>query len=446
MPRPHPLLPPPLRSSALLRAVLCAAPLFSAPLAAQVSVSGFGTLGYAISDQDYRYQRFVDQQGTFKRDSVLGLQADIRLSESFSLVAQGKIAPSIRDDSSWDPTLTWAFLAWRPSNELLIRVGRVRVPYYLNSSNLDVGVTYDAAQLPTELYSISPTNETTGISVSHTWTFPSADLGLDAYWGRAHSHSRFFFRDDIRSIGGPARGAIFVPVEIDSRGFALTLNHAENVYRAGYHYAEVSRRNGEDFHSDTPFVSLAGEGFYISEPSALAPGVSIPSVSAVHFGILTAGADIALPGSLRLSGEFARRINLNAPRGGLDTRGGYLSLRGEVGAWRPYLTASRLISADPSLDLYLAVNANRVNSPPLPANLAATINALQRFSADRLVVYDQSTFALGTAYILSPTQKLKAEWAVTRVGRVSHFVDAPAGGDIRHQNINVFSFSYNFTF
>ncbi len=415
------------------------------PAAAQVSFSGFGTLGYAISDRASAYQRFVDSDGTFRRDSVLGVQADARLGENFSFVAQAKLAPSIRDDSDWDPTLTWAFLAWRPSNELLVRLGRLRVPYYLNSPNLDVGVTYNPTQLPTEVYSISPTNETNGIALSHTWILPAGDLGLEAYWGSAHTHTRFFIRDDLRSLGGPDRGAVFVPLKIDSRGFALTLNQNENVYRIGYHYALASRRDGGRFRTDTPFVSFGSEGFYVPDPG-IVPGLVIPSVSEVRFGIFTAGLDIALPGHLRLLGEYARRSNLSGPKGGLDTRGGYLSLQGEAGSWRPYFTASRLISTDTSLNHYLALNGNRVTFSPIPGLSAASINLLQRFAADRTPAYDQSTFALGTAYLLSPTQKLKAEWAVTRVGETSHFVDAPAGGDVRHQNIHVFSFSYNFTF
>ena len=51
--------------------------------------------------------------------------------------------PRSKRNNPWDTTLTWAFLAWRPTNDLLLRAGRFRVPYYLNSANLDVGVTYD---------------------------------------------------------------------------------------------------------------------------------------------------------------------------------------------------------------------------------------------------------------------------------------------------------------
>jgi len=43
-------------------------------MAADFSWSGFGTIGYARSDQHHAYERVIDDQGTFKRDSVFGLQ------------------------------------------------------------------------------------------------------------------------------------------------------------------------------------------------------------------------------------------------------------------------------------------------------------------------------------------------------------------------------------
>jgi hypothetical protein len=42
--------------------------------ATEVNFSGFGTLGYARTDQPYVYQRYMDEDGTLARDSVLGLQ------------------------------------------------------------------------------------------------------------------------------------------------------------------------------------------------------------------------------------------------------------------------------------------------------------------------------------------------------------------------------------
>lgn len=441
------------RSSTLLQVLrpVAAAALFCvlASAEAQVSLSGFGTAGYAVSDKSYAYQRFVDHNGTFERDTVLGLQADAKISNEFSVVAQGKLSPSIRNDSGWDPLLTWAFLAWRPNNDVLLRIGRFRVPYYLNSANLDVGVTYDAAQLPTELYSISTTNETNGIALSSNWGFRNSELLLDAYAGVSNSYWRFFFRDGLSPGGIPAQRASFIPTRIQSAGLALTFTHEENIFRTGIHVADVTRRDGEKFTTGADKIMLTPtQGFYPpSDNFFLSPDYVLPKQRVLRFNIFTLGMDIALGSGFRLVGEYARRASIKAKAAGPDTHGGYLSLQRKMGPWNPYVSIARLLSTDDSLELQSAINSNRVSAPPLPsAGLASLINTTQRLNADRLVVYDQGTLALGTSYLLSPNQKIKAEWAVTHIGRVSNFVDVPQGRDISHTNIQVFSMSYNFTF
>lgn len=416
-------------ASALLATVSCTAH-------AQISATGFGTIGYAVSDRSYAYQRFVDDAGTFNRDSVLGLQVDARLTEQFSFVAQGKLSPSIKSDNGWDPTLTWAFLAWRPTNDFLLRLGRFRIPYYLNSANLDVGVTYAQAQLPPELYSISTTNETNGIALSKTWSVFNGELTADAYWGESNSYWRFYFRDGIASLGIPGEKPRFMPTRIASKGVMLTFSETDNQLRLGFHRGDVSRRDGDPFTVDFRFVPVtSSQGYYTIDNSA--------ALDMLRFNIVTLGIDFGFGDDFRLAAEYARRINVRAHKIGPDTQGGYISLRKSAGPWTPYMTISRIQSTEDSLNLYQTLNNNRITLPIPGAN---AINTSQRLNADRLVVYDQATLALGTSYSLSPTQKIKAEWALTRVGKVSSFVDSLGGQDIRHQNINVFSLSYNFTF
>ena len=97
-------------------------------------------------------------------------------------------------------------------------------------------------------------------------------------------------------------------------------------------------------------------------------------------------------------------------------------------------------SAGKVLRLYQSVENNRV-SIPLPGMAES-----QHLAADYLIAHDQSTWAVGTAYQLTPRSLLKSEWSQTRTGIVSSFIDAPSGGSSAHQRINVFSLSYSFTF
>ena len=109
----------------------------------RVVPSGFATLGWAQSNRDWAYQRFIDAQGTARADSLVGAQLDVMLTSSLSAVVQAKFAHSNREDAGWRVRPTWAFLAWRPANDWLLRAGKLRIPAYLRSEHLDVGSTYD---------------------------------------------------------------------------------------------------------------------------------------------------------------------------------------------------------------------------------------------------------------------------------------------------------------
>ena len=87
--RRHPLMNRVLRSLLLPTLLVQAVSAHAVDLA----VSGFGTLGYAISDKPYSYQRYLDEQGTFDRDSLLAVQVDAALSRRWSATAQFKFAP-----------------------------------------------------------------------------------------------------------------------------------------------------------------------------------------------------------------------------------------------------------------------------------------------------------------------------------------------------------------
>lgn len=416
------------------RSSLCALLALLAPAApaAEFDWSGFATVGYAISDQPYRYQRFVDEHGTFARDSVFGLQLDARLAPSLGATVQLRVAPADDSDSGWDPTLAWAFLSWRPLDDLLLRAGKLRIPLMLDTENHDVGVTYPYARLPSEVYSTAPTSDIEGVMFSRSWWAGSGEWSLDGYYGRIDAHQRLYFRV---AAGEPENKASYDPTRMQGGGLVLTLRQDDDLYRLGVHRIETRRRHGQ-IYSDFAFTPLPppyqpGEGFYdISRSPQTGESVS---------RMLSLGASLELPAGFRLTGEYVRVLSDDVVNG-WDRWAAYAALSRRIGAWTPYAYYARMQSAGRVLDLYEAVADNRV-SIPHPA-----IDASQRAVADALLAHDQATIALGTAYRLHTNVVLKAEWAHTRSDIVSSFIDAPAGDDSADKRLNVFSLSCSFTF
>jgi len=414
-----------MKSQTLLALVL-AFPLSAS--AVDMTLSGFGTIGYALSDQPYNYLRFVDERGTFKRDSLLGAQLDIKFDQHWGAAIQTKLAPSDSSDSQWEGVLSWAFVSWRPVDDVLLRLGKLRVPLMLNTENADVGATYDLAHLPVEVYSIAPTTDFVGLSLSKSWLASDLDWALDAYYGRAKNHTRFYGRE-MRD-GDPNPGSWFEAIDVKSGGLVLTARGLNNVFRVGMHYATISKPGGMAV--DIPYVANAfgpGVGFYDIRRASREDEMRMP--------VQNIGASVLLPGEIRLTGEYARTKYSGASRG-LSRWGAYLAVSRQFGIWNPYVYYAKTKSTDGALALYNAVNQTVT---PFPA-----LNNVQKLTADIVLPYDQWTAAVGTSVRVTPRSLIKAEWAQTHTGEASSFVDAPSGGDSANKRINVFSLSYSFSF
>lgn len=405
----------------------------SLAMAVEFDWSGFATLGYAISDKPYRYQRVIDEHGTFARDSVLGGQLDARISPRLSATLQARLAASTDSDSGWDPTLSWAFISWRPVDDLLVRAGKLRVPYMLDTENHDVGATYPYARLPVEVYATTPTSDIYGLMLSLSNWNELGEWVVDGYYGRIGAHQRVYLRS---AAGQPENPTIYNSTRMQGGGVVFSLRHDEDLYRIGLHRIRTERRDGT-ITADFPFSPLPsppyqpGEGFYdLSNP---------PQTRYSITRMLTLGASVELPAAFRLSAEYVRLLNSRAVNG-WNRWAAYAALSRRIGDWTPYVYLARMQSGNQVLKLYDSVMDNHL-SVAIPV-----VDASQRAVADLLLAHDQGTLALGTSYRLGSNALLKAEWAQTRTWRVSGFVDPLPGKDSAGLRINVFSLSWNITF
>lgn len=392
--------------------------LFCSALAGaqEVSFSTFGTAGYAVSNRDYKYQRFISNDGTFKRDSVLGGQVDAQFSPEWSATLQAKVAPSLHSDRHWDLTASWAFLSWRPNNDWLIRPGRVRIPLYLYSQNLDVGQSYDFVRMPTEMYSISPTTDIAGLYVTRNWSLGGGDLSVDVYGGRSPVNVRFYTR---------AAGTDFKKVDTNVVGTVATWRSEDVLWRAGIHHAATSLGGYAAPTSIAP-ASFAGLDFY-------AVTGTTPRIAN---DILTFGLDLKLDHGWRFLTEIERNFQHKTDFGA-NTVGGYVSVLRSMDRWTPYVVLSALRTVGAAAHDWQLLN--QVTAPGW--------SVLDGALADGIPYYDQHSLAAGTSFALNLHSKLKLELMHTWIGKGSVMIDSPPGGPpTARQGINVLSLSYNFAY
>ncbi len=421
--------------------ILCVglALLAQASAAQDVRYSAFGTIGYARSTDEHRYQRAVDSDGTLARDSLLGAQIDAALTPELGATVQARLAPAGNNDEEVNLRLPWAFLSWRPDNALTIQAGKMRLPVLLYAENIDVGATFPFARLPVEIYAILPSWDFYGVLASGHWTPGALEVDLDGFAGWSRTSARVYMRNRPGSDGPVAwyegiHGALV--------GTVLTVRRGDNRYRLGV-LAWDARLDTMRFAKDYPYVPIApGTGYY--QTSNALPGPGVVMRDRIRSQIVSVGFENELPGGFRAVGEgvlrWGERVDLAA---GTDAWGGYLSLLRPTGAWTPYVYAASLRSSSRARKLYAKLNGSRI---PDSVPDAALLNASQIWGADTVILSDQRTWAVGTSYALASGQVLKAEWQRTHVGRKSAFLDVPEGTSEGSRQLDVFSLSYSFSF
>lgn len=404
-----------------------------------MSGSAFATLGWAQSDSEIPYQGIADG-GTVRRDSVLGAQLDAQFSPRWSATVQARLAPSQRHESALDLRASWAFVAWRPENDWLLRAGRVRVPLYLRSENLDVGQTYDEVRLPAELYTLAPTTDFTGANVAHIWSLDDGDLTLEAYRVRNRLNKRFWLRSGLPPVQ-PA-GSLYREVETTVQSLVATWRSPALTARVGLHHARTELPGGEVDLLVRPSWAPLGSGIGYWQTSDQLPGPRVENTDHIVNLLLMAGAEWRAGGGWRVASEVGRVMQRRTELG-LNAVGGYVTLYRSLGRFAPYAGLAGMNALGAARHW-----AHELDSTSVPGIVpgAAQLDASMRMAADTLPTHRQGSRSLGSSYTLDTRSKLKAEWQHVRASASTMF-DLPAGEPIeKRRRVNIWSASLDVVF
>jgi hypothetical protein len=173
------------------------------------------------------------------------------------------------------------------------------------------------------------------------------------------------------------------------------------------------------------------------------PGPGIERVGAIHNLLISGGLDWQLGGGWRVATEFTD-VHQSDVEIGLSVRAGYAALFKSVDRVTGYVSASRMLSGARGRELRRQLTTELL-PPGIPGG--DQINAVQSLAGEGLKAFDQSTVALGLSYALTPSSRLKAEWARTHIGSVSTMADpGPGTAPPAHTRVDVLSVSYSIAF
>lgn len=153
------------------------------------SFSGFGTLGGVYnSNEKYGFVRDIGRETppgrrfSWQNDSLLGLQVAHTFGPQLQIVGQMVLRRQV--DASLDNAITRAFVSYRPTANLQLRVGRMADSTFLMSDYSDVGYVYPWVRTPNESYGIMAPRFYDGVDATYSLPDQGGVWHLKAMAGR----------------------------------------------------------------------------------------------------------------------------------------------------------------------------------------------------------------------------------------------------------------------
>lgn len=396
----------------LLLGALASAPPCSAeeeaPARPVLSLSGFGTLGIARSDDDAaEFVRDLSQPDGLTRkwsstvDSLIGLQANLHLGDQTEGVVQ--VVSRYRYDGSYDPEITWAFLSHEISPQLSLRAGRLGTEFYMLADSRLVGYANLTVRPPPDYYGTLIFSYIDGMDVSTTTPVADGLLRGKLFAGRSPEKSPF-----VKPLTWDLDGSLIVGGHLDYLRGPLQ-------FRLGH--AQIRFKN--EVPINTLVTSMGGPADFLS----LVPEYSIADTW-TRFESLGVAYD---DGPLQLQLMLSETRHENAAYE--NSRAGYAIAGYRLGQITPYLGYSQVKSSAKTLTSSL---------PPPLADLATSL-MVQGHS-------DQHTVFVGGRWDLHRDLALKAQVDWIRGSRDSLLPFR--GDDIARWggNMTVFSLALDFVF
>ena len=134
----------------------------------KLDIEFFGTLGGVYNDNaDYTFTRGAHSNDgssddlNIYVDSILGLQTSYKFNDNLSLIAQGIVNKN--DKGNVKTKLNSAYFKYDTDANLSFKLGRIKLPYYKNSDNNNIGFSKLMIREPIAVYGQMPLDTYNGI-------------------------------------------------------------------------------------------------------------------------------------------------------------------------------------------------------------------------------------------------------------------------------------------
>lgn len=401
----------------------------------QFQVSGFGTVGLAVENEDdmsflrdSNMSKDPEKDGTVLPDSIFGLQLSYRFASSWRATTQFVYRDRSKQDLGESTEL--AFIGYRPLPDLDLRAGRMGIDMFQLSDFRRVDYANLWVRPPVEVYG---------------WILPQSIDGADAAYsfstGEYYWRVKVQFGETDALLEAPNGSQAFKNEYNNFIVSTATLNHGSWRYRASYSQADLPV-------GSTPLLPvLQGVGALAPDPIGAEAReyfsrLSKQSDGEVRYLQASLGYD---DGTWVVDTELAqlKATRTWAPAG----KSGYFSVGRRFDVLTPYVIYSRFYADKKPVES----SADWSLLGPLPIGGGATIDPVfLRDLAKGAIngpLLEQYTFSLGVRWDAAPGVALKAQWDRTEIEKQQYSLWAHEGTQADSDSIvNVFSASLNFIF
>jgi hypothetical protein len=402
--------------------LLCITIFFSADLLAletnlsDLKINGFGTVGLTkSSDKDLGFREMVSQKGIFDeydwgQNSDLGIQANYYATDQLDFGIQ--LLAKKRNENSLDKSIQWAYIKYKISPKIDMKLGRMGVGSFMMSDYRHVGFTHLWAHLPIEFYGSHPVNAVNGMDLVFKQSLFGGLLRTKLWFGQAKYE---FYSVDTSEVNLDKLFGAGVMWENDTWNLRITYSQTK---------ADIENNTIKPLEQALLQASLAG---WPDAANYTDLTVDDKMVRYYAAGISYDNADWLIQSEVGI-------VNTDSLLSS-GTASGYLSVGRKLGAVTPFIMGAwikalddRLILPSPSLAAYIPLQQ-------------ISQNVFNQFHAS------QHTFSMGARWDVQPKVALKAQWDKTWVDQYGSFLYNKSHGAIAEKRqIDVFSISVDFLF
>jgi len=367
----------------------------------------FGTLGAVYNDNN----KYIFTKGPHSKDgsseninqyidSILGAQATYKFNNNISFIAQGIIKKD--DFGNTKPSIDSGYLKYDSNENLIFKIGRIKLPYYKNSNNNNIGYSKLMIREPIEVYGQMPFDIYNGIEFIYYNIFNKYFYTFQGSYGQKK------FDIPIQTLD-----EVFTNEIKDLKSLNFTFGNDIIEARASYLHGKISTSSST---INNIFTNLRQANL-----NNLANKYEIKDKDAEYFGL---GLFINYQNFI-FSSEYGKR---KVDSFYIGTSGFYTTFGYRFGALIPYFTYAKVKMDDKTFLDTITPDTYMLNELIKIQNVA------------------QDTRTLGFKYHINSNIDFKFEYQRIRPKGINGGFNLNAIGNNENSSSNIYSFAIDFVF